>query len=102
MISIHNSSNPIVSSSSISRVLKPTPRLHEKNPETESESINKTTNKLRQYSEIAEESQQKQSYFTPQAKLPYSTLSAINQYTHNANLEHIEKTNELLGLSIYA
>ncbi len=61
-----------------------------------------TQGSLNQYIEIAQENQNNKQSFVKRENLSYSAASALNQYTNNANLERTERTNMMLGLSLYA
>ena len=102
MINIQNLNSYISTNGAIKHSLKHSSRPQEALEKLHASDEHRRGQSLRQYSEIAEENQQNKPTFSNKDNLSYSTQTAINQYTRNANLDMIEKTNELLGLSVYA
>lgn len=111
MISIRNLNSYIPSSSTQNSFppKKNTPISPEPQQITKNELI-LTASSLSKYTEIAESNFQNTRSSTQsdaitnirKDSLSFSTLSAISQYTRNANLEQIEKANAMLSVSLYA
>jgi len=103
MISIGNFNNPVTSSRGLQNLTNKNLRPPEIKPTNLTEdNLDKSKQSLKLYTELSETSHHNQSNNLFRDNLSYSSLTAINQYTKNYNLERTENTNRLIGLSIYA
>jgi len=107
MNSIHNLNNPlsnyVASAGSLKNTTNKKPEPSTPKPAGDVDVSTFPANRsLRKYTEIAEQNHQNKQNLIEKDNLRYSAVNAVNQYTYNFNIERIENTNKLLGLSVYA